>query len=793
MKRIVLLFILIVSGAVSASAQPTLPEKCDVFYPEILQRSVVLSEKDADNLINSTTFGQDKEPRNKTFWIAYSDRDDNVTYTAAGGSTRYSTLSFNEQVRIAQIKNGYALVYTEPQADIPYPQISQYAECKGWVSMTKLLVWHSCPADDAGIYYKALLCVNLDEDSGADLGKIFRNPSNKNKFERLKTDMRFYFVMKHEGDLALLANVHSMDGTSDKVLTGWVASQSYVAWNQRSCIEPTWAPRDVEYFADENIPVRIYSDDALEQCVTMVNFRRKEQTGRYDKHLYRMNPDELRFPLLDDGTEALYNCSSFGTPGGDPVEVTEADELKGSDGTSPLGFSEQVLQQMTNINIGVVIDGTRSMEPFYPAVKEAIKEGRKFFGNKYNVKVGVVIYRDHCDGDMVTEHIKLTNPDNPNIDRFLDSGGRYGIKSASGDRTHEEALYKGIDTALDVLGFKENQSNLLLVVGDCGNDRNDLAITREDLVAKLVAKNVNIMGFQVRHGVEGAFDSFNSQLALLMKLSLEEKYAKLDQNMKVTMREARDGGYELVNDKKSNIYVGSHSYPPVGQEMPINKLSSKMLDAIQYCSESVQFQIDLLASLNSGGFSPTTSSGSTLDINEEYLIQKLGREKYDQIKKANSMVTFKGFSRKAHKSGRSFFKPVVFISSDELTALIERLSPVNDATVMTTNDRAPYVGAMKALIQSMVPDITDERMNSMGYKEVMNLVAGLNEQAGALKGYTIMEIADPQAVSQTEYMSLVADFQKKFRDLQRLKTQKYKYTRIFNGIQYYWLPVEDLP
>ena len=172
---------------------------------------------------------------------------------------------------------------------------------------------------------------------------------------------------------------------------------------------------------------------------------------------------------------------------------------------------------------------------------------------------------------------------------------------------------------------------------------------------------------------------------------------------------------------------------------------------------------------------------------------KLGAERYEQIKKANSLVTFKGYSQKQHKSGRSYFKPVVFISSDELNALIERLAPVNDAAVVQTNNREPYVRAMKALIQSMVPDITDDRMNSMGYKEVMATVAGLNEAAGALKGFTIMEIASPQAVSHTQYASLVSDFKRKFSMLQRLKAQQYKYTRTFNGIKYYWLPVEDLP
>lgn len=789
MKRIVLLILSAVLGCFALSAQPSLPKKCEVVYPETLQSSAVLLERDALALEKSSDYGQTVVPRNAKFWVVYSDRDENTTYTTPAGSTRYSTLDFNQQLRIAQIKNGYALVYTEPQVDIEYPLISQYAECKGWVPMKNLLLWHSCPTDDAGIYKKALLCVNLEEESGTDLGKIYKNPHIKNRFDRLTTDMKFYFVMKREGDLALLASTHSMDGTSYEVLRGWVAAQSYVPWNQRSCLEPTWNHKDVEYFADENVKIRVCSGEDLERVVRPISFKTKE-SDRYDRHLYRMNPDELRFPILDyKGSDNIYNCSSFGTPGGEAEAESSVDS---QEGPTPLGYSNQQLNEMLNINIGVVIDGTSSMEAFYPAVRTAIKEGRKFFGSKYKVKVGVVIYRDYGDGEFVTEVVPLTNPDNPRLDQFLESGGRYGIKSASSDRTLEEAMYKGIDDALDRLGFKPDQSNLLLVVGDCGNDRADSKVSVDSIVDKLIEKNVNIMGFQVRNGSEDAFGLFNNQLQQIMKVSLEKKFSNLAKSeMKVRFQETKDG-YKMVNDMKSNLYIGSHSFPLSGQQMQIDRLSSLMQDAIMYCSESVKYQIDILVAWQNQAFAPSPGLNG-IDLDEQYLIEKLGKERYEQVKKAKSLITFKGYALKAHKSGRQFFKPVVFISSDELNKLIELLAPVNNAAVVQTNDREPYVNAMKALIQTMVPDITDERMNKMKFSEVMAMVAGLNEATTALKGPTIMEIASTQAVSHTEYASLVSDFKRKFMQLQRLKSTPYKYTRTFNGIKYYWLPVEDLP
>lgn len=787
MIRFCLLFSLIGCFAATASAQSAMPAKTSVFYPEMLQSSAVISEADALKLEGSSDFGQSSAPANKTFWVVFSDRADNPTYTEPGGSDVYTTLAFNEQLRIAQIRNGYALVYSEPQESIAYPMISPAAVNKGWISMKKLLLWHSCPTNEAGIYNKALLCVNMDEKKGSDLGRLYKNPSDKNLYETLMTDMKFYFVMKREGDLSLLASEHSLDGHSDQMLKGWVANQSFVAWNQRSCLEWTWNHKDVEYFSDESICGYVYKEKDRENCVLTKPFKRRTSKS-YDKYLYRMNPDELRYPILDDGTADLYSCSTFSPPGG-PSEVERTDA---NSTVSSKGFSEKVLRAKTNINIGIVIDGTNSMASYYPAVKEAIKKGCNYFGKKYKVKVGVVIYRDYTEGEFCTERLPLTPPENPKFAEFLDNGGSYGVRNSAADRTNAEALYAGIDEALDRLGFKPDQTNILLVVGDCGNDKDDTRYSSEDLIAKIVEKDVDVMGFQVRRTDSEAFESFNDQLLDLMSLSLQRRYSKLKNNLNVEIKGYRDG-YKLVNDDKSILYIGSHSFPDVGKEMPVTKLTSLMEEAIISSSEKVNYQIDLLASFSAGGFAVSKDVvGTDVDLNEEWLKHELG-DHYEQIKKSNSLLAFRGYASKAHKSGKGFFKPVVFISSDELNSLIDRLAPVNVAAAIE-DDREPYVNAMKHLAQSMIPeDLSDDQLNQMTIDEIMRMVNGLNESASALKSYTIAEVASHRIVTSKDYIALVSKFVSKYNKLVDLKSMPYKYTFTSNGLKYYWLPVEDLP
>lgn len=785
MNKTSLLIISVLLLSLGVAAQTTLPEKCLAFYPDDLQSSSVLKESTAQKLVKSSSLGQRGFMRNKRFWIVFSDRDNNVTFTEPGGSTRHSVLKLNDKLRIAQLtKNGYALVYSEPVEDIEYPMISQYAESKGWIHVDKLLLWHSCLANESEIFNKALLCVNLDKQTDIDMGKLYRNPDNRQVYETLETNMQFYYVMKREGNLSLLARTHSLDVTSDEVLIGWVSEQSYVAWNQRSCLEPTWDKDDVEHFARTGSTVNIYREQDLRQRATSMTFKVKNG-GENDKYFYRMHPDFLRFPLLDNGTDDLYNCSAFVTAGGKSFVIS-------NDDSGALAKSENQIKELTNINIGIVIDGTSSMESFYSAVQEAVKEGVKFFGQKYSVEVGVVIYRDYSDGKFVTETCKLTHPENPELERFLREGGDYGIKSHRGDKTFTEAMYMGIDVALDQLGFRKGQTNLLLVVGDCGNDRKDNKIADDALIEKLVDKNVHIMGFQVRRKSHDAYELFSSQVVDLMMGSLENKYKTLSEDVSVELTETKDG-YTLVNNVKSNIYIGTHNFPELNEEMPLSKLSEMIQEAIRYCAESAKSRVNVLTTFNTGGFKTNRTSVNTdIDIDDKWLRYVLG-ENYEMIKNSNSLLAFQGFVKKEDEEGHKYFKPVVFISSDELNTLIERLAPVNDAAV-DSNDREPYVNALKALVQAMAPEgYTDQVIESMNYKQIMAKITGLNEAADALKGYTIQEIASHRAVPHAEYIKLVESFKRKFRNLQRLKSTPYKYTRTLGGLKYYWLPVEDLP
>lgn len=799
MKKIFLLIGILLFNITALLADVKLPAKCEAFRPGLLYQSAVLKEVDANKIAKSSKYGQDTPPNNGDYkyWIVYSDRRNNPTYVGPSkDSGKHKELEFNEKLRIAKIQKGFALVYREPREGVLYPAISSEAESMGWVPMDKLLLWPTCPANDKGIYHKALLVLNLDKTQreSQSLGRMYKNPDDMNRYESIKTGMSFYFIMKRDANgLVLLAREYTLEGSSDKLLYGWVDENSYVSWNQRSCIEPNWDDESVTKFLQQGENAQIFADEKLKQYVTKYTYGRK-YTYAGGKEGLRLPPTVLRYPILDNDTDRddIYKCTTFGTVAGDLGQhITNINTAREE--------QEKALNKMRQLNLIIVIDGTKSMDKYFPAVKEAIKKGCEFFDkNKYTPRIGLVIYRDYADGEAgLFEYVKMSDPNDPMLNGYLDNGGNYGIKSASADRTHEEALFKGLEVALDTerMGYNKDESNLMLVIGDCGNaDTDTKCLTQEQLVEKFVENRINLMTFQVRQNNEQAWISFNRQMRGIMKENLDQQYKVLGDGIKTTFMKCTDG-FDLkpAFDFKRQFFIGSIRRPAPGVDMDPMELAQLMEKNFGDFGSAVQDRIDALAN---GGFSDSDLSDSQKNdgakMDSAYMVSILGEKNYKLLLETKSLIAFSGYTKKVAPNGAEYWHPVLFISRDEFTQLMERLAEVNRKA--KTDDRKPYVDAMYALVRSMLPDITNEEMEQKSTGDVMALIAGLNERSAALSGPRLIDVQDPKVVSQVEYRNLVQDFQQKYRNLRSIKENaNYEYIYRFNGIEYYWIPIEDLP
>lgn len=795
---------------VCSIAQTELPGACSVALPKLLEADL-LKDSDIESFLNSSNWGQDN--KTSSYWKVYSDRANNVTYKSPSDkSERFGILRFNEELRIADIKNGYALVYIEQYSAAIYPKINKPVT-KGWVPMDHLLLWSSCPADEKGIYHKALPLVNVDEwvkakqnGTDAEMGRVFDNPMAKSNPKKLKATMEFYFVMKEDkrSGMVLLSKQNILSGLSSQVLYGWVNKASYYSWNQRSCLEPNWKEEVAEKFSGKTIPV-FFDSKLSEQCASMPLGRTNNLEPETSELRYRMYPDEMRYPILDNDSKNkdVYKVTAFVAPGNVNGHIPRIRTVD-MDSTE-LEIRRKQANLIRGINIIVVIDATSSMKEFYPTVQKIVQEANSYFSNESGniIKVGVVLYRDYPDGVLCTEYMPMTSPQNPELANFLKTAGKGGTRSVA--KTATEALYKGVELALDYqkMGYNPKNSNMMFIIGDCGNDPEDnKCLGIDQLVQKALDVNMQVSAFQVYNPNETPYKLFRENTNGLVKRIVEAQYQLKDKDMdKIKIFwEPKSDGFEFKTNlpPEREFFIGNTRRPQSGEKMDL----AKLYDIIR--STFIQFNTTVEARI-AAIINPGQEDFDDIFLNEERSASAEANlilwNKYfgeDVVKKwaKNGLITAKeGYTpQKDKESGYDYWQPVIYISSSEFNDLMLKLQPVMEALKEESADRKPYTEAMKELIRTIYGNISEEEMMKKSTTEVMSLVAGLNVKSDALSGgRTLMEIQDNKVVSQDEFRSMTTAFERKYEKLDRIKNgYKYQFKSLV-GDNWYWIPVQDLP
>ena len=790
--------------SITSKAQTELPGQCQAGMPKILN-SELIKEKEIKQFLETSDWGQSQKV--DKYWVVYSDRENNITYNKPDKSSgRFSSLNFNEELRIAKLQNGFALVYKEEKTSSIYPKINS-GKTRGWVPMSNLLLWNSCPTNDLGIYRKALPVINVDEyikHKDSNIGKIFKNPIAKSGQARLMTGMDFYFVMKEDSEsgLVLLSRLCNLVGNTSQVLYGWVSKASFVPWNQRSCLEPNWNREVAEKFAalpsdKKNVPV-YRNSNLTDQACTMPLGRTNDLGKRAT--MYRMYPDEMRYPILDNDEkkDEIYKVTAFARPDG---RGHVARIRKDKDDTK-IKMVEDKMKEQRVINLIFVVDGTSSMKSFYDPVQKIIQEAKNYFGKQEGnvVKCGAVIYRDYPDKNFCTEYLPMTSPTDPTLTSFLQSGGKYGIKSVAIPET--EAMYKGLELALDAnkMHYSPKNSNMMFVIGDCGNAPDDKnCLTEEELVKKCVENRMQISAFQVFNGTSQAYKLFRRQLNKLISESLNGQYRTNQVKGLVTKWRDLEDGYEFSTNlpDEQKFYIGNTRNAPNGEKMNVAKLYDIVKDSYIQFNTAIEARVASLLHSDEWAMyddETVTERTAAATVNLNFLKDAFGEEGLKKLKEENMLTAFKGFTRQTDPElGESYWQPVIYISEDEFKDLMTNLQGVMAAVSSGSDDRRPYVTAMKTLVRTMIPDITEAQMQQKGNKEIMAMVAGLNVSSDALRGRTLEEIQDNKIVSQEEFQGLVTNFVDKFNKLDQMRTSEYPFSIMRNGTRWFWIPVADLP
>ena len=764
--------------ALTIVAQPQLPAKVEAKLPELLKKAHP-NEDDLNAEFRSGTnskWGQKRGALDQ-FWIAYSDRDNNTAYMSSNTNAQKSPkkLSFGDKVFIAKIENDMALVYTDTRPEA-YPKISSVAKSVGWVPMDNLLLWNTCPADKRGVTNKALIAIKLNEMQQGEQyqGRLYKNPDDHSQSQMLSMDMNFYFVMKMSKDdtQALLCLQSTFTGNN---LYGWVKKNSYTPWKQRTCLEPNWSRAYVE--GHKGTKMYVYPDENAMDANGFATYWEYGWTNGDENPFmqYRMKPDQLRFPILDvPNSQGVVRCTSF-------ADKTGSSNISGGIG----GNINDISDKMMHMNLIFVVEATTKMKDYFPSIKSALLECKTRAKTGMTVKAGIVLYRGTAQGNGGIESVALTNPDDARLVQMLDASKANGSLTGSDASV---ALSQAIERAADKskMGIDKDERTLIINVGYHG-DVGEEELTNSNVLARhLSDNNIQLMSVQMMRTQTGSCQRYNDQMLALIKENADMQYKKFEAEARFFPRNDNTGFQHRSN--KQVLFAQLLYNNKLGEALTPAKLKSNLNDGVSVFANTMEAYL-----------SRFEKSANNIDFDPAFLKHILGERGFSAWKAQKAISAYDGYARLSDSQGEPYWHYILYLSAGELEELIKRLQPAAEAARQRLKDRKPYIDAMKGVVRAQLKEemtMSDKDLENMTPEQLDEKIYGINiptESMDRLTGHSIKEISNMNTFSNADYDELLNKVSEKYERLKRIQNSDYRYKMTVSHVDYYWIPLEELP
>lgn len=768
------IFTLILGSIASASAAIKLPQTA-MGIPKIF-----LDIEESDTWAaqaSQRNFGELSEQ----FWKVYIDRDSVRVYESSSKTSKSKlvTGSFLKDYFVAEVVGDYALLYTEKNVQTNLT-ISKEAKAFGWVNLDHLLLWSSCPRTRNQVYQKAVIVKDIDEWHGfkgdtLDFAspKLSKTPNGVLETGYRANDLDFYFVYKYADNNSVLLcknNTISSNGIQNSDEWGWMLRGLYTSWNDRICYEPNFGSQikmdSVAILETQNAAKTFKNTGAIEHAIW------KEQLTDL-----RWSPDRVRFPVLSTNAQ-IVEVGTIGQLGG--TSSNSLDPQKKEAINQKVNALEKKLQK---VNVVFVVDGTSSMKNYYRPMAQALiaaMNRTELQGTTLNF--GAVVYRNYADekeGRLIES--KTLSTDYKGLANWLNN-----IECRSIGQGHYEAMYNGIEYAIDKMRWNKDNANFLILVGDAANAQPDAkGKTIDMLVNKLTEKQINFIAFQVNKLDHQAYYDFDTQIQEIESKELAKltKRKIVYEDFKPTKRgnlfgyHNRDNGFEI--SAAFSLARPNESVSPIDlQGLIVEEIETFKQQAdnnLAYWRKGLE---------NLGG-------RTILDPTFVKVLKEKGfsDKEIAYMKEKNMQMKVKGFTS-MKTNGHIVFKPVVFMAQAELTQLRNSLANVFQSS--TTNRRLDVQQALKKLALSYIGQSKDAENVSL--QDLFDAMCGITETTGTkiFNDIHIEEITNPNKFPEARFEALLRQIKSGKEVLDQKSTDKTCYFEK-NGSRYYYILLEDMP
>lgn len=742
--------------------------------------------------LNSLTYNTE------TPWVVFSDRSNNKTMNAPNSTFPFGReLDFMEPLYVTQVNGSWLKV--QKRSERVEGKLIRNIDV-GWLHADKTVLTRYPVLNEFRSTRKAMALISLEDKSIGlkELEKLkeqyvlYADPNGKFK-KGISEKFQIYYILKELNGMKLLAGTDELDNNKEALyvnVAGWMRNTNITNWDSKVCLEPNSGKMIERQYNGKTA-------DVFDSKETLEAWHRSGHTNPHKRVISFplgdtvLPPSVMRMPILstpEKGGLQTVKVATVGNPNESSITTQQRVKL------------QEELRELTSkskdVNVVFVIDGTKSMERYYKSVAASVQ---KVFDESETLAIGArlrfgaVIYRDYADVPNDYEVFPLTaNKDD--VEKWL-----MNVRCYSNDNDIPEAQYNGIIKGLDKVGMKNDQSNVVVLVGDAGNHSPDKHTL--DQATSIISKyNANFISFQVFGDKDDRwYNKFNldakKYLVGLSKASIKNSSIK----PKLAKKPHFDNTFEIKflssdGNDYTNLYMfGLFTYAPDRVQMRTEVLEEGIRDALSNYLEQLNVKIQTINGLLSGRNSSQSYDPQIPKIFCEKCCSDTEADYNRCVQLLSNMgdFSFIGYTDMKLYGQRDVYKPVVFLSYKELTSLQTKFSKLSSPLLTNSQLRnrmyEAIIGLMKVIKDDPVAIIEEKTLN-----ETWELILGIPfDESNIYNDLGNVKIKDLRSNQSQDFKDFLDDVSIKSKSFNATKFKNNSFE--LSGTQFFWVPLSEFP
>jgi hypothetical protein len=731
----------------------------------------------------------DNSSKSSLPWVVFSDRDENYTTTAPGGSLIMKKLNFMEPFYVSKEENGYLKLIKYKAGMVRGKKISdkKSAISYGWIAKSKLLLWQrSFSNPKTGYAEKAISVINginpLVEPKfyydTTDSLLVYTTPELKNRRTKIRLhEIAYLFKKSEDGKKYLVGSSDQLVADSAlKGVYGWVSADAMHSWGDRLYISSSH-PGKYDY------------DDSTSTAITK-GFT-ATRTFNIDPLLQAENIVLRSIPIISNDGE------TYAVALANDVFNKKDNTILTINGSS-LSYNDylQLRKNKNKINIVFVVDGGSSMSKYFAGLTNTIQSFESIlnnFGTKSTINYGGVVYRSGNGCETPGVYSSAVQTDYRKLMSFLATQAK--TTEGCSIKLVEQPVFQGIKAGIELFKNKKNETNLIILVGSTGNADNGDNYQINTLSEQIAKADARLLALQVYSDFNPAFNNFVIQSRQLVS----EAAIRTAEYRKNTMVKGeglkdfqpyntslQDSISYYLDYPKNSLIQGGVVFPTKGTVNSNQSMSIALRRFVKETSMDIETQINSLDS----AFRLTGIARKNLTIPvETSLPQPVGANVADQMPhNAFKYYTVANISSNVVKNNPNSLQYMIVLNDMEYRQILDLFS-----MMLGENLQADQPSFRRKLVKNYINiakkqlelDVSSSAIKAMTLANYIKLVTGLPVSDSLLNQYKVIDLKRPSTMPLSEfemYIKLLAQSVNQIKHATQIEQQF-----ISNGKPYYYI------